>query len=337
MAHKKKSPAKGAKTGKSKPESSRTKKAELAKSKFGQSKAGQSKSGHAAPVKPAAEPKQKSPGQTKPAEAAPNRPNPPEIKPIHKPATERPAMPTLLFYQKPIVLNRETHKALKIRSVPSYAYAAGINSVPLTSNEFASAARQLPILFVPDTNGNPSPVALLGLRRDENLFVDSDGRWADAYVPAFIRRYPFVLIQGAKPEELTVGIDAAYPGFNTEVGEPMFGEDGSEGPGLKRAIEFLNAYRIEAQRTQDLAAQLQRLDLLIPQTITVNHKDGTKSTLDGFSVVDEQRLAKLDDREAVTLLRNGHLAWIYMHLLSLYNIADLSSRLDSRGEVKKTA
>ena len=247
-------------------------------------------------------------------------------------------MPTMLFYQKPIALNRETHKALKVRSVPSYAYAAGINSVPLTSSEFAAAARQLPILFVPDPNGLPSPVALLGLRRDENLFVDADGRWADAYIPAFIRRYPFVLIQGNTPEELTVGIDAAFPGFNTEVGEPMFGEDGTEGPGLKRAIEFLNVYRVEAQKTQALATELQRLDLLIPRVITIQRKDGTKSTLDGFTVVDEQRLAKLEDKDALNLLRSGHMAWIYMHLVSLHNLADLSTRLDARAaDVKKTA
>jgi len=246
-------------------------------------------------------------------------------------------MPTMLFYQKPIALNRETHKALKVRSVPSYAYAAGINSVPLTSSEFAAAARQLPILFVPDPNGQPSPVALLGLRRDENLFVDEAGGWSGGYIPAFIRRYPFVLIQGGTPEELTVGIDAAFPGFNTEVGEPLFGEDGTEGPGLKRAIEFLNVYRVEAQKTQALAAELQRLDLLIPRTITIQHKEGTKSTLDGFTVVDEQRLAKLEDKDALGLLRSGHLAWIYMHLLSLHNLSDLSSRLDARANVKKTA
>jgi hypothetical protein len=326
MAFKKKP----AKSRSSKPDSSRTKKAELAKSKFGQAKAGQSKSGHATPVRPA-------PVPTKPQGAAPSRPKPSEIKPIQEPATERPAMPTLLFYQKPIALNRETHKALKVRSVNSFAYAAAINSVPLTSNEFASAARQLPILFVPDPNNRPSPVALLGLRNDENLFVDADGRWSGSYIPAFIRRYPFVLIQGNKPEELTVGIDAAFPGFNTEVGEPMFGEDGTEGPGLKRAIEFLNAYRIEAKKTQDLAAQLKRLDLLIPRSIAVQNKDGSKITLDGFFVVDEQRLAKLDEKEAVTLLRSGHLAWIYMHLLSLHNLSDLSSRLTARGDVKKSA
>jgi len=247
-------------------------------------------------------------------------------------------MPTLLFYQKPIALNREAHKNLKVRSVPSFAYSAGINSVPLTVSEFATAARQLPILFVPDTNKNPSPIALLGLRRDENLFVDADGRWTGSYIPAFIRRYPFVLIEGKTPTELTVGIDAAFPGFNTEVGEPMFAEDGTEGPGLKRAIEFLNTYRLDAQRTQDLGATLKRLDLLIPRAISVQNKDGSKYNLEGFSVVDEQKLGKIDEKEAGTLLRSGHLAWIYMHLLSMHNIADLSARLDTRtGDAKKTA
>jgi SapC len=195
----------------------------------------------------------------------------------------------------------------------------------------------LPILFVPDAKQQPSPVALLGLRRDENLFVEADGHWSGNYIPAFVRRYPFVLIESGTPNELTVGIDAAYPGFNTEVGEPMFTEDGTEGPGLKRAIEFLNAYRIEATRTADFVAQLQRLDLLIPRGINIALKDGSKFALEGFFVVDEARLGKLDEKEAGNLVRSGHMGWIYMHLLSIHNIADLSSRLDPRIEVKKTA
>ena len=317
----------------SKAVSSRTAKAEVAKSKFGQSKAGQSRagqsSGHTNPVKPPPEAKQQG--------GAPSRPTPPANKPVNKPDTERPAMPTLLFYQKPIALSREAHKSLKVRSVPSFAYSAGINSVPLTVGEFAAAARQLPILFVPDANKNPSPIALLGLRRDENLFVGADGRWSGSYIPAFIRRYPFVLIEGNTPTELTVGIDAAFPGFNTEVGEPMFNEDGTEGPGLKRAIEFLNTYRLDAQRTQDLALTLKRLDLFIPRVITVQNKDGSKYNLEGFFVVDEQKLGKIDEKEAGALLRSGHLAWIYMHLLSMHNFVDLSTRLDARTEGKKTA
>ena len=242
-------------------------------------------------------------------------------------------MAMLLFYQKPTPLNREGHRKLKVRGVPSFAYAAATNSVPLTGNEFAAAARQMPILFVPDSNKKPSPIALLGLRRDENLFVEANGTWSGQYIPAFIRRYPFVLIEKGA-DDYMVGIDEAFSGFNTEDGEPLFADDGTEGPGLKRAIEFLNAYQSEAKKTQEFLGHLQRLDLLIPRVINVSQKNGSKFALDGFFVVDEAKLAKLDDKEAGMLLRTGYMGWIYMHLVSIHNIADLSARLDPRVEKK---
>lgn len=245
-------------------------------------------------------------------------------------------MASLLFYQKPTPLNREAHRKLKVRGVPSLAYAATTNSVPLTGNEFAAAARQMPILFVPDAAKNPTPIALMGLRKDENLFVDADGRWTGGYIPAFIRRYPFVLIDKGTPGDFMVGIDEAYSGFNTEDGEPMFADDGTDGPALKRAVGFLNTFQTEARKTQDFLAQMQRLELLIPQVINVTQKDGSKFALNGFSVIDEAKLGKLDDKETGNLMRSGYLGWIYMHLVSIHNIPDLSARLDPRAE-KKTA
>jgi hypothetical protein len=239
-------------------------------------------------------------------------------------------MPTLLFYQKPIALNREAHRNLKVRSVPSFAYAAKTNSVPLTGNEFPAAARQIPILFVADANQQISPIALLGVRQDENLFVEADGRWSGHYIPAFVRRYPFVLVETGKPEELAVGIDEAYPGFNTQEGEAIFAEDGNDGAALKRAIEFLNAYKNEAAQTRAFLAELKRLNLLVPRVLNIALKGGPQFKLDGFSAVDEGLLAKLSDKDAASLLRNGYLGWIYMHLLSMHNVADLAVRLEPR-------
>jgi hypothetical protein len=261
-------------------------------------------------------------GYTEHAERSPKQP--PDL------LSQRTAMPTLLFYQKPIALNREAHRNLKVRSVPSFAYAAKTNSVPLTGNEFAAAARQIPILFVADASQQFSPIALLGVRHNENLFVEADGRWSCHYVPAFVRRYPFVLIETGKPEELAVGIDEAYAGFNTEDGEPIFSEDGNDGAALKRAIEFLNAYKNEAARTRAFLTELKRLKLLVPRVLNIALKDGPQFKLDGFSVIDEALLAKLDDKEAGNLLRNGYLGWIYMHLLSMSNVPDLAVRLEPR-------
>jgi hypothetical protein len=150
------------------------------------------------PAKPAA-------GKPAPHGGSPQRAHPPGNKTATHP--ERSVMPTLLFYQKPVVLNRETHRNLKLRATPSFAYAAGTNSVPLTGNEFAVAARQFPILFVPDANRQPTPIALLGLRRDENLFVEPDGRWSGCNVPAFVRRYPYLLAEKGAPDDFAVCID----------------------------------------------------------------------------------------------------------------------------------
>jgi hypothetical protein len=251
--------------------------------------------------------------------------------------TERSAMPTMLFYKKPVVLNRETHKNLKLKPVPSYAYAANTNSVPLAGNEFAQAARQLPILFIADAQQNPFPIALLGLRKDENLFVDEKGKWDGNYVPAFIRRYPYVLGEKDQPDDFNVCIDEEFPGFNEKEGEPLFNDDGTEAEGLKRAVQFLNAYQQESRRTEAFCLELKRLDLLVPQKVTVTPKDSPQYTMDGFSVVDEARLLKLDDAEAGKLLKSGYLGWIYAHLLSTHNITDMSARLEPRLAEKKSA
>ena len=243
-------------------------------------------------------------------------------------------MPQLLFYEKPAALNREAHKNLKVRAVPSFAYAGKTNSVPLTGNEFAHAARQIPILFVQDGRGGFSPVALLGLRNDENLFVEADGRWSGQYIPAFIRRYPFVLIERQDPPAITVGIDEGFAGFNTEEGEPLFAADGTDAEPLKRAMGFLQVYQVEARKTEEFMAEIKRLDLLIPRALQIAPKAGTKYKMDGFMVVDEAKLQKLNDEDAGKLVRNGFMGWIYMHLLSMNNLSELSNRLDPRVEKK---
>ena len=108
-------------------------------------------------------------------------------------------MKQMLVYERPMAINRERHRTVCIRRGDgTYPFARSLNSVPLLGSEFAVAARDFPIVFAGADTGHPMPAALLGLARDENLFVDADGRWADGvYVPAFLRRYPFVIAEKA--------------------------------------------------------------------------------------------------------------------------------------------
>ena len=102
----------------------------------------------------------------------------------------------IVFYERPVPLNREEHKDLRLKSVPHFKFAMRAHSVPMIGNEFAAAARDIPIFFAGNNAAEAGPIALLGLRENENLFIDNEGQWeSNVYVPAFVRRYPFVLAE----------------------------------------------------------------------------------------------------------------------------------------------
>lgn len=242
-------------------------------------------------------------------------------------------MAEVLFYERPVPLNRTAHKDLRLKGVPSMKFAAGTHSVPLTGVEFAPAARDLPILFAGKEIADAGPMALLGLRQDENLFIDGDGHWAPgSYVPAFVRRYPFVLAEkpaGREGDDFTVFLDEAYEGFGSDEGDRLFKEDGTDSELLTNAVGFLSEFQQQIARTQWFMEQLRKHDLLEPRNIHL--QKGDKSiNLNGLFVVSEEKLRQLDEKTAQEFLKEGVFGWIYAHLLSLANIDRLAQRLEVR-------
>ena len=131
-------------------------------------------------------------------------------------------MKTLLFYDSVVVLNRDTHREPRLKPQDNLRFAASTNCVPLALVEFGDVAREYPIVFA-RLPGGLVPVALLGLRDAENLYLNEDGKWDARYVPAFVRRYPFVAVQDNNaPDKLLVCMDEQFPGFNGEDGERLF-------------------------------------------------------------------------------------------------------------------
>ncbi len=247
-------------------------------------------------------------------------------------------MAEVLFYERPVPLNREGHKDLRIRPMNNVAFAAKAHSVPLTVAEFGPAARDYPILFGGNTLEEAGPLAMLGLNQSENAFVDGEGQWApNVYIPAFVRRYPFVLAEkpeGTEGDDFTVFLDEAYPGFGTEEGERLFNEDGSDTETLKNAVQFLGEFQEHVKRTQAFTKRIRELDLLESRTIQIKNPDGGNAlTINGLFVVSEERLRKLDATVAHELLADGSLGWIYAHLLSMSNV----DRLIQRVEAHRTA
>ena len=240
-------------------------------------------------------------------------------------------MATLLFYQKPVQLNSETHLKARLGTLAgNFSFAKETNSIPLAAVEFFDTAREYPIAFTGKEGGALFPIALMGVRQNENLFVSQEGKWEGRYIPAFVRRYPFVLAEKQDAEDFNVYLDESFEGFGAADGERLFTDAGEHTALLKQALEFLSTYQGEIKRTRLFVERLQALDLLVPRVLEVVRPNEQPMVLQGFSVVNEERLAGLSDAALLELTRSGLLAWVHAHLMSLGNVSVLAERLATR-------
>jgi hypothetical protein len=240
----------------------------------------------------------------------------------------------LLIYETPTPLSAEAHRDLSVRD-EGFGFAAALNSVPLLIAEFAPAAAEAPIVFAGEGEAT-APALILGLRADENLFVSAEGAWTGTYVPAFLRRYPFVFSEAG--DTLALCIDTAHPGVNRDGrGERLFDADGNRTRYLNEMLQFASDYQAQHNVTRAFTARLIALDLLEPATANATLPDGTQYTLGGFRRLSAERLRALPDDAALDLFRSDALSLIYTHLASLGLMRGLLDRLAARGGAREAA
>ncbi|PKM43777.1 MAG: hypothetical protein CVV05_13015 [Gammaproteobacteria bacterium HGW-Gammaproteobacteria-1] len=220
-----------------------------------------------------------------------------------------------------IGLDSNEHRDLKLHRVASYSFADKLHAATLAKAEVLQAALSYPVLFGLRESAY-RPVALLSLVADENQFVEGDA-WRASYIPAAMRVYPFRL---AGEQVL---IDASAPHFAAgEDGEALFTEDGEPAPALGQALEFLRACHAEENATQAWCRRLADLGLLVEQNAEVVSPAGKRYGVTGFHVVDRQALAALPDSDLGELVRDGSMALIDAHILSLEHLVALAKQRD---------
>lgn len=226
-----------------------------------------------------------------------------------------------LFYRRPAALSPFYHVDLALEGDGTYAFARATNSIPLNAVEFGLAVRHYPIVFTP---GAPCfPVAIVGTHRDRNLFVDDAGRWRESvYVPAWVRRYPFIFLEEPGSKEFTLGIDEAAPMLKPG-GENRLFRSGKPMPALERAVTFCSEFQGHLALTREFCKALEDERLLADKEAGITMKGGDSFRLTGFRVVDEKKFDKLDSKTFQRFRRRGWLAPIYLHLASVANWATL--------------
>jgi len=233
----------------------------------------------------------------------------------------RSAAEQLLFYRKPEVLNAERHGTLGLKREGDFAFARASNAVAITSTEFVQAMRCYPIVFAGKT---PYPVVVLGLSR-ENLFVGADGRWrAGHYIPAYMRRYPFVFIAHPDGKQFMLGIDRACTRLTEDKvdGQALF-EEGKPGAITQEALTFCSAFQTDHGFTQAFAQALEAQQLLTENHAQAKLADGRQMNLQGFRVIDRAKFANLSDDVIIDWHRKGWLALANFHLASLERFQQL--------------
>jgi hypothetical protein len=239
--------------------------------------------------------------------------------------------PQSLFYERAVPVSTERHRDLSVSPRGDFAFARRATAVPLTTAELSAAVVEYPVVFVGEGE-DVGLAAILGVRDGENLFVDGEGRWAPGYVPAFVRRYPFVFANQNDPNRLALCVDEASDLVNREGrGERLFDSAGERTSYLGNVLAFMQRYQAALQRTRAFARRIQALDILQSVQAQIPLGEAGTRQLRGFRTVSRERLKALGGDTVQELFADDGLEALYLHLASLTNLQRLGERAATRG------
>lgn len=236
------------------------------------------------------------------------------------------AQMTAFFYKQPVVLNKDAHKALRIKSGDA-RFASKVSSVPILMAEFPEACLEYPIVFTKSAEGQWMALAITGLIKDSNSFVDASGRWNARYIPASVRRYPFILAEGTDGK-LSLAADLSSPHLGKE-GAPLFDDKGQPTELVTNVLKSLAEFQEQANLTASVAQKLDEAKLLTQQNMQVKLSDGRNAVVEGVWIVDEAKLRELSNDNIVSLFKGGALAAVHAHMMSLRNLVALLERTEA--------
>ncbi len=232
------------------------------------------------------------------------------------------------MYKNLVVLDKEQHKSLKINPLEDVSFAKNTAFIPLLASEAQLVAQAFPVVFTGDEN--PSLVSIVSLG-GESLAVNSDGKWITQYVPSHLRKYPFTLASTKEnPDQKVILIDEDAPVFSKSKGKQLFTKSGEQSEVLDNAINFLKSHEQQANVTANVAKAISNSGILEDREISVGEGDEKKVLVNGFKVVDREKLNELSDDILADWVRKGIISVIDAHLKSLENIQTLFELMNKR-------
>ncbi len=236
-----------------------------------------------------------------------------------------------LFYNSLAPLSSQLHPSHGLKPRDDLAFTRGTHAVPVTVDEFALVQRHYPIVF--GMGDAPAPLALIGLQEGQNLYLTAENQWEQGqYIPAFVRRYPFMLARlTPDSEDLSLCFDETSGSIVAGEGEPLF--NGLEPTDTTKGIlNFCEQFEQAVFRTRAFMDEMTKLDLLMDGEVTIQREGLAEPAIyRGFRMVSEEKLQNLRGDQARKLVQSGLLGLVYAHLFSLSLISGLFERQVAAG------
>jgi hypothetical protein len=239
-----------------------------------------------------------------------------------------------LLYNDLVPISSQMHGDWRIRDIRGAHFLKSVHAVPLLAEEFISASRFYPIVF--SQGPDPVPLALMGLNEGVNTVVDEEGMFpADYYVPAYVRRYPFLLAKlTPDAQELSLCFDPTSEVLGAfEEGDPLF-QDGAASERTKQILTFCEQVEQASALTGAFFRDIAEQKLLTDGEFSAQPEGAPQPHIyRGFQIISEDALKNLRGDVARKWIQSGLMALVYAHLFSLQRMSDVFGRQIQQGKM----
>jgi hypothetical protein len=239
-----------------------------------------------------------------------------------------------LLFNDLVPLSSVEHAKWKAKQTEAAPFLVKNHAIPITVDEFAMAQRFYPIIF--SAGENPVPLALMGLNEGVNTFVDDDGKLiGETYVPAYVRRYPFLLARLREDaEELSLCFDPSAEAIGPfDEGEPLFDAEGKPSEVVTNILGFCEQFEQAGQRTTAFMAELASSGLLMDGEVSIQPEGAEQPFIyRGFQMVNEEKLSDLRGDALRKMMKSGLLPLVHAHLFSLGVMREIFGRQIAQGK-----
>jgi len=227
------------------------------------------------------------------------------------------------MYNNIELITKDTHKDAGVANVEGYAHAKDLTTSMITMSEFYQSCKSYPVVFTKNEEEGWFAVALLGLEK-ENKFLNEEGVWTEGcYIPAYVRRYPFIYIKNE--DDLLLGFDADHKIEKNDAGERHFFDEKEETtPFVSNVLTFMNQVQNSTKETKEFIETLVEMEILEESAISGKNAEGKDIAVNGFWILKEEKLDKLTKKNKAKLCEKNYMQPITAHLISLSNIQSLS-------------